>query len=102
MPRKTPAIERVLNEREKLVDSFVRCFESAEGQAVLAWLKGTYQDKSSVFGYRDTRVLDPYRTLVHEGCRLVYLEIKGMIEEGLNARAGTTANTADEPSIWDL
>lgn len=109
MARK-PKEQGQANEHDKLIDQFVRCFESAEGKVVLGYLKSKYQDRSSVVGYADSRLFDPYRTLVAEGCRLVYLHIKELIEEGLNARSGKRVNSDDsgsaddipDDSIWDL
>ena len=109
MPKSKTRTEAVVSEREQLVDTFVRCFETAEGQLVLAYLKSRYQDKSSVFGFTNGGLLDTTRTFVAEGGRLVYLHIKELIQEGLDARAGkfNTDNLdpdaiPDSPSIWDL
>ena len=100
MPRKTPALERVLSEREKLTDAYIRCFNSPEGQVVLADLKATYHDRSSIVGVHTTLVFDVNRFLALEGCRQVYLRIVGMIEEGERGRAARNSGD-DGDDIFD-
>ena len=95
MPRK-PQPEQ-LNEHEKLVDTFVRCFESAEGKVVLAYLKTVFQDRSTI--PNNAHAVDSHWVMVAEGQRRVYLHIKELIEEGLNARAGNNPKPIDPSDI---
>ena len=89
--------QEVPDARTKILNAYLAFFESDNGKLVLADLKATYHDRSSVMVD-----FDRDRALVSESCRSVYLGIIAMIKEAKRDAAGNNDSRADTGSTFDI